>query len=435
MGRFLLFTFLLAAFVDTRTMLRRPSSSIYESRSAGVGVRETALRIREARAVALRAITVWRKTFAALVLASFLVICATVWPFARAHLQALAVLRLIAGQPVPWVAARLVMEPTTTEEVQIPGEPDAIRARLYRPVKHRNAPGLVVLHGVHHLGMNEPRLMGFASAMASCGLQVLTPELPGIRDYHIDQSSVQVIGESTRWFAQKTGGPVGVMGLSFSGGLALVSASDPVYRPDFKFVLAVGSQDNMDHVTQFYLTGAEARPDGSIERLRAHEYGALVLEYEHLEDFVPAEDIEAIRRVLREHLYEDKAAENLAAQKLNERQKLETLQLMDSSSVATLAKLAVAQAKHVQEMEALSPHGRLRNMTTAVFLLHGQADNIIPSAETLWMASELPSTALQAVLVSPVLSHVDVSGSKPGAWDEWRLVHFFSLVMDAARRK
>ena len=67
--------------------------------------------------------------------------------------------------------------------------------------------------------------MSFAAAMASCGLQVLTPELPGIKDYHVDHDSVRVIGESARWFAQRTGAPVGVMGLSFSGGLALVAAS------------------------------------------------------------------------------------------------------------------------------------------------------------------------------------------------------------------
>jgi hypothetical protein len=39
------------------------------------------------------------------------------------------------------------------------------------------------------------------------------------------------------------------------------------------------------------------------------------------------------------------------------------------------------------------------------------------------------------VLVSPVLSHLDLDGAKPSAWDEWRLVHFFALVMDAARKK
>ncbi len=235
----------------------RKFSSIDRSRSFRVDVQQTAQHIRRGRATARRVIAVWRKTFAVFVLASFITVCVAVWPFTRAHLQAMAVLRVVAGQPAPWLAAKLVVQPVTTEEIQIPDGSSAIRARLYRPANSAHAPGLVVLHGVHHLGMDEPRLMGFAAAMASCGLQVLTPELPGIRDYRIDKSAVLVIGESTRWFAQKTGGPVGVMGLSFSGGLALVSASDPLYRLDFKFVFAVGSQDNMDHVAQFCLTGAE----------------------------------------------------------------------------------------------------------------------------------------------------------------------------------
>jgi dienelactone hydrolase len=357
------------------------------------------------------------------------------WSFAYAHLQALTVLLSVSGQPVPWIVRKVVAKQVRTEELQIPTASGAVRARLYVPVGHPNAPKLVVLHGVHHLGIDEPRLVGFAEAMASCGLRVLTPELPGIKDYHVDKDSVRVIEESTKWFAKKTGGPVGVMGLSFSGGLALVAASDPVYGPDFKFVFAVGSQDAMDHVAQYYLTGRETRPDGSVELLPAHEYGPLVLEYEHLEDFVPAEDVAAIRPVLREHLYEDKIAENFAKDKLTARQKAEAAALMDSGAAATRAKLAAVDLKYVEEMEGLSPHGMLGKMTTPVFLLHGQADNIIPAAETLWMASELPAGSLQAVLISPVLSHLDMDGVKPGIWDEWRLMHFFALVMRAAERK
>jgi hypothetical protein len=47
------------------------------------------------------------------------------------------------------------------------------------------------------------------------------------------------------------------------------------------------------------------------------------------------------------------------------------------------------------------------------------------------MASELSGKTLKAALVSPVLSHIDLKAA-PGAMDEWRLVHFFALVMDAA---
>jgi dienelactone hydrolase len=369
-------------------------------------------------------------------LGAIVVGCAVAWPFAKAHLQAAAVMREVSGQPVPWVARKLTVA-VTTEDVSFPIETAGgpVRARLYLPQGKPNAPAMVIFHGVHHLGIDEPRLMGFAAAMASCGIRVLTPELPGIKDYHVSEDSVKTIAESVKWYAGQTGGSVGVMGLSFAGGLALVAAADPAYHADFKFVFAVGSQDSMARVANYYLTGQDARPDGSVELLAAHEYGPLVLEYEHLEDFVPVQDLGPVRAVLRAHLYEDKKAEAAASLGLNEEQKLETLELMDATLPSTRAKIAAMTAKHIGEMPGLSPLGRLRKLGTPVYLLHGEADNIIPSAETLWMASELRSEDLQAVLVSPVLSHLDLDGARPGVMDNWRLIHFFALIMRAAKSK
>jgi dienelactone hydrolase len=378
-----------------------------------------------------------RKASYALFGAGMVVLCVVAWPFAKAHVQAVAVLNEVSGQPAPWFA-RGETVPVTTQELSFPIEAatgtQMVRARLFLPVGKPNAPGMVVLHGVHHLGIDEPRLMGFARAMAGCGIRVLTPELPGIKDYHVSADSVRTIGGSAKWFAGQTGAPVGVMGLSFSGGLALVAAADPKYHADFKFVFAVGSQDSMARVANYYLTGRDARPDGSIEVLAAHEYGPQVLEYGHLEDFVPAEDLEPVRAVLRAHLYEDKKAEAEASLALNEKQKRETLELMDATLPSTRAKIAAMLTKHTDEVPALSPLGRLQTLGTPVYLLHGEADNIIPSAETLWMAQELRQEDLQAMLVSPVLSHVDL-GATPGAMDEWRLVHFFAQVMRAAESR
>jgi pimeloyl-ACP methyl ester carboxylesterase len=225
------------------------------------------------------------------------------------------------------------------------------------------------------------------------------------------------------------------MGLSFSGGLALVAAADLKYQADFKFVFAVGSQDSMLRVAQYYLSGRDPRPDGSIEVLPPHEYGALVLEYEHLEDFIPARDLGPVRAVLRAHLYEDKTVESEATLGLNDAQRGEARDLMNTRLPATRAAIAAAIARHADESAAISPQGRLKMLRTPVYLLHGEADNIIPSAETLWMASELPSEQLKAMLVSPVLSHIDLDNAKPGAMDEWRLVHLFGLILRAAERK
>jgi dienelactone hydrolase len=362
-----------------------------------------------------------------------LVFAFAVWPFVRAHLQAVAILQLVSGQPVPVGVKQVVSEPTTTQDITLQLESGVLRARLYLPVNKPHAPALIVLHGVHHLGIDEPRLQSFASAMASCGIQVLTPELPEIKDYHVTPTSIASIGEAAQWFDKRTGGPVGVMGLSFSGGLSLIAASDPLYHPDIKFVFAVGSQDSMNRVASYYGTNEDARPNGTMELLPAHEYGPLVLEYEYLEDFVPPADIPSMRFFLRAHLYENKAAEDDAYSYLTDSQKVAAKQLLDASSPKTHALIAATILKHAEELQGISPRGVLRTMTTPVYLLHGEADNIIPSAETLWMASELPRTSLQAALVSPVISHIDFEHSNPTLMDKWRLIHFFALVMHAVQ--
>ncbi len=371
-----------------------------------------------------------------LLFAGILIFLLALWPFVKDHLKAINVLDQVASHPVPALIGDLVAHPISTEDLTLQVESGPIRARLYTPENAtQKTPALIVLHGVHHLGIDEPRLKSFAAAMASTGIRVLTPELPDIKDYHVDSTSIRTIGEATQSFARTTGAPVGVMGLSFSGGLALVAAADPLYKPSFKFVFAVGSQDSMSRVSQYYRTNSDLRPNGTTELLPAHEYGPLVLEYEYLEDFVPARDIRNVRAVLRAHLYEDQPAETKALANLDPSQKIAATQLMDTTSPKTRALLADTIAKHTAELNGLSPDTHLAKITVPVYLLHGEADNIIPSAETLWMASQLPAVTLQAALVSPVISHIDIGETKAGPLenlkDQWQLIHFFALIMHA----
>ncbi len=163
------------------------------------------------------------------------------WPEVRVHLQSAAVLDIVADKPVPKWLRRFVNEPIQVRDLELPLASGAVRARLYTPLWPKNAPAIVVLHGVHHLGIDEPRLVNFATAMAACGIEVLTPELPDIKDYQVGANSIATIGESAEWLTETNHGrPVGVLGLSFSGGLSLLAAADERYQPDIRFVVAVG---------------------------------------------------------------------------------------------------------------------------------------------------------------------------------------------------
>ena len=88
---------------------------------------------------------------------------------------------------------------------------------------------------------------------------------------------------------------------------------------------------------------------------------------------------------------------------------------------------------HRDEMDAVSPHGHLTQLHTAVFLLHGAGDTIIPSSETLWLAKDVPPDELRSTLLSPALVHVNM-GDKVTWQQQWQLVDFMAQVLDATEK-
>src|SRR5579862_6495096 len=114
---------------------------------------------------------------------------------------------------------RLETNGISAQDVSIPTTNGSVRARLYLPKGISHPPGIVIVHGVHHLGIDEPRLVNLARAAAGSGFAVLTPEVAALADYHVDADSIATIGQSPAWLEQQLGsGPVTVIGVSFAGG-------------------------------------------------------------------------------------------------------------------------------------------------------------------------------------------------------------------------
>jgi pimeloyl-ACP methyl ester carboxylesterase len=352
------------------------------------------------------------------------------WPKTRTYLQAMAILDQLNGKPVPHLLGSIAAIPVSTRTLTIPSSAGVVQARLYTPTPLPNAPGLVLVPGIHYLGMDEPRLVAFARSMSACGLRVLTPELPDSRDYKIQPSDVQAIGDAVQWMQNTTGHPVGLMGLSFSGGLALMAAAKLPFSNEVSFVFSVGAHDDLLRVATFYATEADPLPDGDVERAKPNNYGPWVIEYEHLEDFVSQEDVAAIRPVLRARLYENGALEKQLLTNLTDTQKAEYEKLLDPKQED--AALFASNKKHGAEMAAVSPAGHLAGLHVPVYLLHGRGDTLIPFAEAEWLAEDLPHGTLKELLISPLIAHVSTNTSNPSLWDEWRLLHFLAQVMEHA---
>jgi pimeloyl-ACP methyl ester carboxylesterase len=340
----------------------------------------------------------------------------------RRHVAAATVLAHLsgpagkAGRPAPGTSSDLVVE----------GPRASARARLYLP-PGRAARCLVVGHGVHYLGIEEPRLVRFASELARVGVAVLTPELADLADYRITRRGADVLAESVHALHARCGVPVGLLGFSFAGGLALLAAEDHWVSRELAYVASVGGYQDLTRVLSFLLTDQVETPDGMVTR-KAHEYGIVVLVYENLDWFVPAEDRAVMREAVKAWLHEDRARAWWFASlgtTLRSEQFFEHLASGDSS--AFRATLGTAMEGTSGLNNGLSPRGRLDRIPVPVYLLHGAGDRVIPAEETVWGGRELDGHP-HAALVSPLIEHVEVSG-KPTWRDQWALVDFMSRLL------
>jgi dienelactone hydrolase len=370
-----------------------------------------------------------RGRLAGLTVVALLVI---LWRPASAHVRAASLLARFTDPDAHGLLADAARHPVGVADFPLAGT----RARLYVPtdvdVAHRtHVPGVVIVHGVHWKGIDEPRLQRFATTIAASGVAVLTPEIRELCDYRIDPASIDTIGAAAQGLAAHLGGaPVGVMGLSFAGGLSLIAATDPRYAPSFAFVVAVGAHDDLGRVLRFFTSNESPRPDGSTLHVQAHDYGQVVLVYSHVEDFFPAADVPVARDTLRAWLHEDFDDARARAAALSPAAAALMKQIFDHSP-ALAPVLDAEVARLAPQLAAVSPGAHLAGIRVPVFLLHGAGDRVIPSSETEWLAHDTPRGMLRAALVSPAIEHVALE-STTSFTDELALVHFMGDVLDAA---
>src|SRR5205085_534825 len=173
--------------------------------------------------------------------------------FIHTHLRGMSVLLRFSNPQATGWGVHFAQHPFHEETASAQTPSGLLRYRIYRPLDVSNPGGMVLLHGVHHLGIEEPRLVSFARSLAGAGVEVMTPELHDLADYHVVPESVDQIGIaavilSTQLHQSK----IGLMGLSFAGGMALLAAAKPEYSSKISFVAAIGAHDDLARVSRFF---------------------------------------------------------------------------------------------------------------------------------------------------------------------------------------
>jgi hypothetical protein len=301
-----------------------------------------------------------------------------------------------------------------------------VPARMYVP-EGTSRRTVLLVPGIHSMGIEEPRLTALADDLAGAGVKVMAMALPDLQAYRITPRATDVIEDAVTWMSQRPDlapdGRVGIIGISFAGGLSISAASRPSIRDKVAFVLSFGGHGDLYRVMR-YLTTGEAPQVPGLETHPPHDYGVAVILY-GLADrgVVPMDQVEALRKGIETFLL----ASQLTLVNMDEanatfakaREMARTLPepsrtYLNYVNDRAVAKLGPVLVPFLQQLgvgdPALSPQLIDHPASATLFLLHGSGDTVIPAAETVLFSEDLQRKGADVhVLLSELITHAEVN--------------------------
>lgn len=310
--------------------------------------------------------------------------------------------------------------------LSVPTARGPLRARLYQPLP----PGrparraALLVSGLHPAGVDEPRLVALARQLAGHDLAVVTPDIPELSRFEITPDLTDAIEQAAGWLSSSSGlspdSKVGLLGVSFSGGLSVVAAGRPSLAGKVAFVLALGGHDDLPRVLRYLCTGTEPLRGGGAAPYRApHDYGLAVILLGVADRIVPPRQAETLRAAVRRYLWASHLDRVDKPQAEGEFARLRALaptlpepsatllKYVNDRDVARLGPRLLPYIGHYGGDPRLSP-SKSPKTSAPVFLLHGVDDNVIPAIESEYLADDLRTRAPVRLLLSGLISHAEV---------------------------
>jgi dienelactone hydrolase len=361
-------------------------------------------------------------------------------PLYNGYLRAAAFVIQAAGmQGYARQAASIETGEFDERALMIPWRGGELRGRLYVP-RGRSDRAMLLVPGVHAAGVDEPRLVQFARDLASVRHTVLTAELIDLTQYRITPRTTDMIEDAALWLSSQRNlavdGRVGMMGISFAGGLSIIAASRPSLHDRAAFVMSFGGHGDLPRTLRYLCTGVQ--PDG--EHRPPHDYGVAIILLSVAEQVVPPEQVEPLRSAILTFLEGSRLDMVDKAKSAAEFERARTLaaalpepartlmRYVNERDVAHLGPILLPHVTKLGDDRMLSP-AREATPTAPVFLLHGTDDNVIPAIESYLLAETLRGRGVTVhQLATPLITHAEVDRSATAS-AMFKLVGFWADLL------
>ncbi len=327
----------------------------------------------------------------------------------------------------------------------VPTRHGEVPAQFYLPEGSASRTVLLV-PGIHSMGIEEPRLTALAEDLAATGLKVMAMALPDLQRYRITLQATDVIEDAVAWMAARRDlapdGLIGMAGISFAGGMSVSAAGRPSIRDKVAFVFSFGGHGDLPRVLN-YLARGEAYTFAGVQSPPPHDYGVAVILYQFADKgVVPPEQVEPLRQGIETFLLASQLTlvnmdqANATFAKAREMAKAlpeparTYMTYVNDRAVTKLGPVLLPFLNQAGvDDPALSPQRAPAVPAAPVYLLHGDGDTVIPTSESVVLGDYLRQKGADVhVLLSGLITHAEVDRSAATS-EAVKLINFWAGVL------
>ncbi len=280
-------------------------------------------------------------------------------------------------------------------------------ALAYYPAGKTARKAVILVAGLSELGCYHPSLVALSRMMADAGFLVITPDVGILREFQI---SAEPIGQILFWYnqvgllegsqgVQKTG----LVGISFSGTLALMAAARPEIRDKVAFVISIGPYYSLTRCTEnWFAAGPVTVAEGYYP---TRFYAKWIVMLAALDMLPAAEDRRFLHSLLNDLLLQRQIPTPPPGLTEYGARWYRLATMREDQSDPELVK-RIEEYLLPRIYVELDPRDSLANLRCPAFLLHGAYDNLIPPEESRELHRQIARSHL---LISPFLTHTHPS--------------------------
>ncbi len=271
--------------------------------------------------------------------------------------------------------------------------------------KNKKLPGVLLLHGMNKLGIDDSRMMHLANIITRMGYTTILPEIPEVTELQINENTLDSVYHGISSIVEKKDlfldNRIGFFSVSFCGGMGLISISKPKLKDKFSAIVTIGAYSDFGSTIPFVM-----------DKYEEDNYGTCIFFHNYIDFF------DESAKNLKIYFYEaamdnglKRSGEQAIAPKvmslLNEKE-LELYRRIHEEKEFRKNLFEEFRLKSKSLIDYLSPINYLEKIGSAISLVHGIGDIVIPEVESQKLAKELDKLKKPYKLeITGLLSHGD----------------------------